>query len=262
MRADRCAVATATILPVSVATLTLALAATAGAAPPPAITWGSATNMSGDSDVSTSGTLKYAYNVGASGVSSVSDNGVTFAPYAFPALLSFTNTVTSGGVSFVESDGTLWSNNSQGTASGAGLSADYKSMLSSIGGATNPGTITVTLGNLASGTQYQLQVWVNNSSNGSVPNTGDPISSVILGSGANQVTLDANTTNSAGGVGQFVLGTFTASGSSQTFTLNGSGGMPVINAFQLRDLTPIPGPGGAALAAIIGAMLPAGRRRR
>ena len=84
MRADRCAVATATMLPVSVATLTLALANTAGAAPPP-ITWGSATNISGNSDVSTSGTLMYAYNIGGAGVSSATVNTVTFASYAFPA---------------------------------------------------------------------------------------------------------------------------------------------------------------------------------
>ena len=35
------------------------------------VTWGTATGITGDSDVSTNGTLIYAYNLGASGVTSM-----------------------------------------------------------------------------------------------------------------------------------------------------------------------------------------------
>jgi hypothetical protein len=261
MRAYRTAVAAATSLPVSVAFLSLALATPAEAAPPPPITWGSATTVSGDSDVSTAGTLLYAYNVGGAGVASTTVNGVTFASYAFPASGAFTNSVSVGSVSFVENPGTLWGLNSLGSS---GLSSNYQALLGSAGGANLLATITATLNGLTVGNQYQLQVWSNNSGNGNAP-YGLPILSTILGSGANQVTLDANTTNAVGGLGQFVLGTFSASGTSMTFTLNGTGALdaaPLINAFQVRDITPIPGPGGAALAAIAGALRLGGRRRR
>jgi len=52
----------------------------------------------------------------------------------------------------------------------------------------------------------------------------------------NSVTLDANTTATVGGVGQYATGTFTASGSVQAFTLSEvSGGFnPLINALQVR----------------------------
>ncbi|MFM8816719.1 MAG: hypothetical protein ACKOHI_02360 [Phycisphaerales bacterium] len=253
------------MLPVSVATLILALATPAGAAPPP-ITWGSATNISGDSDVSTSGTLMYAYNIGGAGVSSATVNTVTFASYAFPAFGANTASVTVGNLTFSESPGRLWGNNSLGTGSGtySTLSAGYQSLLGSGGGSDNPATITVTLGGLTIGTQYQLQVWSSNPSNGNLPGTFLAIQDTILSTSlSNQVTLDINVGNSAGSLGQYVLGTFTAVGTSQAFKIDSVGyASPLISAIQLRDLTPIPGPGGAALAAIIGAMLPAGRRRR
>jgi hypothetical protein len=50
------------------------------------------------------------------------------------------------------------------------------------------------------------------------------------------VTLDANTTNTVGGLGQFAIGTFTASGTTQAFLLSEPGGdfNPLINALQVR----------------------------
>lgn len=239
------------------------VASSAGAVPvpPTPITWGTATAIAADSDVSTAGTLLYAYNVGGAGVASTTVNGVTFASYAFPAAGAFTDSVSVGSVSFVENPGTLWGGNSLGSS---GLSSDYQALLGSGGGALLLGTITATLGGLTAGNQYQLQVWSNNSGNGNAP-YALPIMSTILGSGANQVTLDANTTNAVGGLGQFVLGTFTASGTSMTFTLDGAGAFdasPLVNAFQVRDITAVPGPGGAAIAAALGALRPGMRRRR
>ena len=46
------------------------------------ITWGSATTISGDTDVSTSGTLVGAFNIGGTGVPSTTVNGVTFQSFA------------------------------------------------------------------------------------------------------------------------------------------------------------------------------------
>jgi len=258
------AVASASLIAASIAAPAWAI--------PPAITWGSATTIAGDTDVSTSGTLLYAYNVGwngttggpggtpGTGVAAATVNGVTFSAFGLPG--GYTNsvsTVTVGSVTMTESPGFLWSSNILGNASG--LSSSYQSLLASGGGATLPATITVTLGGLTVGQQYQLQIWSNNSGNGNGA-TGAPIANTLVSSA---VTLDANTTNTSGGVGQYVLGTFTAATTSMNFTLAGSGGSttsPMINAFQVRDITPIPGPGGLALALGLGAAGSGGRRRR
>ena len=265
MRAARCSVAERTSVSLSSTMLACVVAGQANAGPAPPITWGSATNISGDSDVSTAGTLVYAYNIGGVGVSSPTVNGVSFASYAFPAFGAGTASVTVGNLMFSESPGRLWGNNSLGSVSNpySSLSAGYQALLGSGGGADNPATITVTLGGLTSGTQYQLQVWSSNPSNGNLPGTFLAIQDTIFSSSTNQVTLDINTTNAAGGLGQYVLGTFTAAGVSQTFTINSvSSASPLISAIQLRDLTPIPGPGGVAVAAIAGTVLSCGRRRR
>ncbi len=241
--------------------LAASLAALAEAGPPPLITWGSATTVSGDSDVSTSGTLLYAYNVGASGVSSATVNTVTFASYAFP--INGPQSVTVGSVAFTESPGILWGSNSLGSASTpfSNLSSGYKTLLGSAGGADNPVTITATLGGLTVGNQYQLQIWTSNPSN-----AGNPYDTIIgdtTFTAGNSVTLDPNTTNASGGLGQYVIGTFTASGVTRTFTMNSSGSnAPSLSAFQVRDITPIPGPGGAAVVALFGTALARRRRTR
>lgn len=239
--------------------LAASLAALAEAGPPPAITWGSATTVTGDSDVSTSGTLLYAYNVGASGVSSATVNTVTFASYAFPTLSS---SVTVGSVTFTESPGDLWGSNSLGSSSApfSNLSSGYKTLLGSAGGALIPATITATLGGLTSGRQYELQIWVSNPANATI--YGVTIGDTTFTAGLS-VTLDPNTTNASGGLGQYVIGTFTASGSTRTFTMNSSGSnAPSLSAFQVRDITPIPGPGGAAVVALFGTALARRRRTR
>ena len=243
------------------AAVAVSLAALAEAGPPPPITWGSATTVTGDSDVSTSGTLLYAYNVGASGVSSATVNTVTFASYAFP--INGPQSVTVGSVTFTEWPGFLWGSNSLGSASTpfSNLSSGYKTLLGSAGGADNPSTITATLGGLTDGNQYQLQIWTSNPSNASNP-YGTIIGDTTFTAG-NSVTLDPNTANASGGLGQYVIGTFTASGSTRTFTMNSSGSdAPSLSAFQVRDITPIPGPGGAAVVALFGTALPRRRRTR
>jgi hypothetical protein len=269
--------------PAAVASASLIAAAIAAPAwaGPPAITWGSATTIAGDTDVSTSGTLLYAYNVGwngttggpggtpGTGVAAATVNGVTFSAFGLPGgYTNYESTVTVGSVTMTESPGDLWSSNILANGSGpsssySALSSSYQSLLASGGGATDPATITVTLGGLTVGQQYQLQIWSNNSGNGNGPfGIGTPIANTLVSSA---VTLDANTTNTSGGVGQYVLGTFTAATTSMNFTLAGSGGgaaSPMINAFQVRDITPIPGPGGLALALGLGAVGSGGRRRR
>lgn len=192
------------------------------------VVWGTPQTISGDNDVDTSGTLLYAYNLGQSSVTSSTVNGVTFAAFPFPIGASST-TVTVGSVTISESPSFLVSYGSLGSGSGpyGNLSAAYLALLDSGGGAGAPDTLTVTLGGLSSGQDYVFQWWLSNAA--PIP----PISSVSA-SATNVVTLDSNLTNTAGGLGQFVIGTFTAGGASETLNFTGIGGWPLINALQVR----------------------------
>jgi len=214
----------------------LAVSATSHAAP---ITWGSAQTVSGDSDVSTNGTLVYAYTFGGtSAPPSATVNGVTFSPFRIPGGVITSTTV--GSVSLAESPGNLFASNSLGSSSApySALSTDYKAILGSGAYADIPASITVTLGGLTSGQDYLVQWWTNNASNAAILGAGFTNTTALA---TNSVTLDANTTNAVGGLGQFAIGTFTASGTSQTFLLSEtSGGFnPLINALQVR-LVPEP----------------------
>jgi len=210
----------------------------ASAAP---IVWGSPQTVSGDADVSTAGTTVYAYNLGASGVASTTVNGVTFLPFVFPAANSFIDTATTGSVTFRETPGALTSFSNLGTVTGSysGLSSAYKALLDYGGSATLLPTISGTLGGLTNGQQYQIQLWASNAA--LTPGAfGTTMDATVVDATTNSVTLDTNTTNTAGGLGQYVIGTFTANGTTQVFTLDGSptGGdfskSPLINGFQVR----------------------------
>jgi hypothetical protein len=244
-----------TLLLLSAALLSAALLPqNVNAAPPVAeITWGSAQNITADSDVSTLGTLLYAYNIGEAGVASTTVNGVLFSSYVFP----YEQTTTTGSVTFTESPQYLWPFDNLGTGSGSfgDLSGVYQTLLSSGGSAGLPTTITGTFEGLTPGNDYLIQWWSNDSAftwGGSAfaqteaSQVGNPSS----------VTLDSNPSNSWGGLGQYAIGNFTATSSFVDFNLNGIGGLPLINAFQIRDVTSaaVPEPGQVAASLV----LPAG----
>jgi len=228
---------------VGVAALLGSLAVSVQAALPP-IVWGSPQTVSGDSDVDTTGSLVYAFTFGGtSAPPSTTVNGVSFSPFTIPSgiITSATN------ISISESPGILFGSNSFGSVSApfSGLSSSYQSLLGTGAYADVPATITVTLKGLTSGQQYRLQWWTSDAAlqspiyGGSFTNT--------TATAVNSVTLDANTTNTVGGLGQFAIGTFTASGTSQPFTLAETGGdfNPLINALQVRA---VPEPSTVAMA--------------
>ena len=71
----------------------------------------------------------------------------------------------------------------------------------------------------------------------------------VTSGGGNTVTLSYSNAaaNTAGGIGQFSIGTFTADAATQVITLTGNtGGSTQINALQLRDLTAV-APSGPAI---------------
>ena len=188
------------------------------------IVWSAATTISGAADVSTNGTSLCAYNNSGS---SASVNTVTFS-----GVNSFTSWGT--GVTLAGFNATSTSAYSGGaSAPWNNLPAGYKTMLQ--GGAYNSGAITmVTLNNLTLGRQYAVQVWVNDSRAGSTTNRTE----TLPGAGGT-VTLAYNSTYAAGGVGQFAIGTFTATSTNQSFTMDGNASTQ-LNALQVRDTTPAP----------------------
>jgi hypothetical protein len=116
--------------------------------------------------------------------------------------------------------------------------------------------VTVTLNNLTIGQDYQLQVWANDSR---LNNLGqnNPDLFVTFTDDTTSVDAQNNVNNILGGIGQYVIGTFTADAASQVFTYTG-GNAPgvdidttsctaILNAYQLRV---VPEPSAMALAAL------------
>lgn len=204
-------------------------------AAPPAITWNSPQTVSGDSDVNTTGSLVYAFTFGGTAAPpSTTVNGVTFSPFTIPGGIVLSATV--GNVTISESPGELYGSNSFGSASApfSSLSSSYQSLLGTGAYADIIATISVTMSGLTSGQQYLVQWWSNNASNQS-PIYGGAFTATTA-TAINSVTLDANTTDTAGGLGQYAIGTFTAAGPTQAFNLTETGGgiNPLINALQVR----------------------------
>ncbi len=217
------------------------------------IVWGTPTNISGDSDVSTVGTLVDAFNLGETGIPSTTVNGVLFQAFGREQF----GTSTMGNFTITTPSG-LGRQDSDRSASApfVNLSSAYQTLLQSWIGAGGP-SWTLTMVGLQDQAEYAIQVWSNSSH--------DVTDSGVIVSAGNAVTLDANSTGSDGGVGQFVLGTFTATGTSQVIDFDGIGQGPV-NGFQLRLLsTAVPEPGSAVLAgagAFVMGLFYALRRRR
>ena len=172
------------------------------------ITFGTATTISGDSDVYTVGTLVYAYNL--SGLT-VTVNGVTFAGVTSTGSLG-SGDITLSGLAY---------NGGGFAAYGVGaLSSAYQTVLSGSDWASaNNTAATVTLNGLTSGHTYAVQFWVNDSRCccGSRTET-------ITSSAGNTITVAYNDSSGCG-LGQYTIGTFTASSASQAFTItaNSSG---------------------------------------
>jgi hypothetical protein len=202
-------------------TVTLGWAMCADAAP---IVWGTPQTISGDSDVSTAGSLVYAYNVGTSTVAAATVNGVTFSAYPFP-LGASTQTVTVGNVTMTESPDFLAAYVVGSSASPyVGLSATYKALLNEGGGAGAPDAVTMTFGGLSPGQPYLFQWWASNAAN-------TPVLISSIASATNSVTLDTNLTNTVGGL------------------TGGGAANPIINAFQIRAV-PEPATCAVVLAAL------------
>ena len=256
----------------SVATLfTFAFSLSLGLAA--SVDWGvGSQSITGDSDVSTAGTLVDAFALGDSSTAPVTVNGVTFAPFVLP-VFSYSDyaiipSATNGNYTLAEiTAGTVLSYSGLGYTTGStafsGLSANYQALLANGGGSSSPSTLVLTINGLTVGQTYQFEWWDDNSSLTQSPN-GESLDTV--GSAGNSVTLLGND-GTAGSVGHFAIGTFTADSTTQEIDFDGivnSGagdyGDPTLNAFQLRDLSAVPEPSSFAL--LLPALLGGVFRRR
>ncbi len=228
------------------------------------ITWNTPVLISGDTDVDTTGSLLYAYNLGSSGVTSTTVNGVGFSAWAFPANGTSTTstTPTIANANFTETPGRLFSSNGLGTVTGAfsSLTTEYKALLGTAGYADQFTTMTLTLNNLTPGQSYLFQWWINNSSL-ALSAGSDRNMRLTTSTAGNAVGLASNVAGTTGALGQYVSGTFTASSSSTTIAYTGTDGsnVPLINAFQLRV---VPEPSTWALGGIATMVLFSAARRR
>jgi len=201
------------------------------------ITWGPPVNIgsAGASDVSTVGTLNYAYDWGNS---SPTINGVAFTEVASDA--GNANVTISGIAGGVDHTG-------EGTGAAGSpyyaLSTSVTTYVPLIQGTAYGGTGagTITLNGLTSGHNYLVQVWFNDSRGGGESGRNETLSSLS----GNSVTLahyvggNLNQASSAGGLGQYSIGKFTATGTSQAFTVTPGGVNPgsQFNSIQVRDIT-------------------------
>ena len=166
------------------------------------ITWGSATAVSAASDVSTSGDLVEAFNIGSTAATDETVNGVLFAGKS-----DFLN----------NNSGSDFFNGDTGDAA-------YNALLSALdfGNGSDIFTKSVGGGNLEIGSKYLIQIWFADTRGLNVMQFGD-------GNG-NTVDLDSVP-------GQYGIGTFTADGTSQDLTLDAQTmGNAHFTAYQIRQV--------------------------
>ncbi|MDD5673555.1 MAG: putative Ig domain-containing protein, partial [Chitinivibrionales bacterium] len=202
------------------------------------ITWSSATKISGDGDISTTGTLKYAYNW-SGGNQNI--NGVTFTG------TSSTANVGSGApydIVLSRNPANLYDNiglYAPYSQTATGLSAAYLALLNNFPGTSYSGSanaMDVTLQNLTIGTDYSVQVWVNISYYAT--------SRTVTFAAGNTATLYCQTGGGTSNYyGQYVIGTFTANATTQIITVSGSSNSPgaILCGIQVRSQGGVSAPG-------------------
>ena len=167
------------------------------------VTWGSASNITGDNNVITTGSLVGAFNVGDGGVSAATVNGVNFNPFALNSSGGPVSSGTVGNFTLAPADLFLSDNTLYGAAVApfTSLSAGYRTLLQSATSTATPFTFSLTMNGLKAGILYQFEWFANTSGPGNQQHSA---------SAGNTVVLNDNTTGLDGGLGQFAVGSFVA----------------------------------------------------
>ena len=199
------------------------------------IQWNSPQNITGDTDVLTTGTLVQASNISGS---DTTINGVTFTEFM---------TASGGGsaASGIFTHDGSFGNYSGYLSAGAPFTTAYQALLSTGNFGSNNSVMTLTLGSLKVGSTYQFQVWINDS-RGIYGQQGTTVSS------GSSVHMVGNITGAAGGFGQYVVGTFVADATTQKIDFQGDPGVGTLqNACMLRDISNLAPPQHGGLSATV-----------
>jgi hypothetical protein len=213
-----------------------------------------------EASIANNGTFVSAYNFGTS--SDVTINSVTFTGLGTSSTSGYNSVTGSFSITPASDSGGTTTVNYTGSASVfTDLGVAEKTLLSSYitgndGG--DPQGYEVELENLTLGQEYQIQIWVSDSRAATIGSLSDRTGAIVDGP-----AVDHNTSNVEGGLGQYVIGSFTATDTTESFTYlgsteNGSGYIP-LNAFSLRA---VPEPASAALLGGLAALALVFRRRR
>ena len=207
-----------------------------------AMVWSSPTTISGDSDVK-AGAVFAAFNF-TGALTTV--NGVTFNPFSGMTVGNLTVTSCCG----ISGNGAIFG---AGPAF-AGLSDSYQALLI---GAIFSAELRLTIGGLTSGQLYQVEFWVNDT------RILDPARNETFTDGATSGIVSFNSTGAIGGLGQFLIGNFTASGPTEQITVSGNAlaqlnGMSVL----VGPASSVPEPSTVILSGGCLVALFAARRRR
>jgi uncharacterized repeat protein (TIGR02543 family) len=172
------------------------------------IVWQSAVAISSASDVSTDGILVEAVNACGSEI----------------AASGFTENPTVNGVQFMATPDLLDEDHSISDFCTSLAAGDYDQLLSTLDFAGSSTTMTVGGGSLEVGSRYQIQLWY-------VDQRGDKES--------RRMTFDDGKGNFSEPInGHYVIGEFTADGTTQDIAITGIGtDDPHINAYQIRKLS-------------------------
>jgi hypothetical protein len=199
------------------------------------ITWNAIQTVTGNaSDVVTTGTFVDSATIHAT--TNVTLNGVTFKRY---------DNVTQDGT-FIGSNITysgMVNDDTRTHGVPSGFDADYQTLLGS--GGYSGGSITITLGGLTDGQDYLVQVWQPYWDLNWMTGYDAGNDSGLLDTGEDGTT-----------VSQYVVGTFTAVGTTQTIQTNG----PSFNVVGFMQVRAIPEPSSALLGGL--GLLALLRRRR
>src|SRR6267154_5691233 len=190
----------------------------------PSITWQTPVTISGTSDVNTSGVYFGSWAPQDGSAANHPVNGVTFQGFSdLPGLTT----------------GPTLDNGYDGFGSPNTPDSNYNTLLQ-YGRVSNEGSTPATFSwsGMTPGNTYLIQLWVNDGRN-----IGQSRSETVTGADITSAPLCYGSDGT--GPGQYIIGTFVADSSgSQTLILtpfsSGPNPQPLINLFQVRDITPTP----------------------